>query len=73
MPAQPRRQGVIGSMQLSVTGKQIDIGDTLRGHVEATLTSILAKYFGTAIEAHVVISREAHLGRAEISIHIGRE
>jgi ribosomal subunit interface protein len=72
MPGQPRREGVIGSMQLSVTGKQIDVGDSLRSHVEASLTSILAKYFGTAIEAHVVVSREAHLARAEISIHIGR-
>lgn len=59
-------------MQLSLTGKQIDIGDALRGRVEASLTSILAKYFGTAIEAHVVVSREAHLARAEISVHIGR-
>lgn len=72
MPGQPRREGVIGSMQLSVTAKQIDVGDSLRSHVEASLTSILAKYFGTAIEAHVVVSREAHLARAEISIHIGR-
>jgi ribosomal subunit interface protein len=59
-------------MQLTVTGKQIDVGDALRRHVEASLTSILAKYFGTAIEAHVVLAREAHLTRAEISVHIGR-
>ena len=72
MAVQPRREGVIGSMQLTVTGKQIDIGDALRRHVEANLSSILGKYFGTAIEAHVVVAREAHLTRAEISIHIGR-
>jgi ribosomal subunit interface protein len=72
MAVQPRREGVIGSMQLTVTGKQIDVGDALRRHVEASLTSILAKYFGTAIEAHVVLAREAHLTRAEISVHIGR-
>ena len=34
--------------------------------------SILGKYFKTAIEAHVVFSKEAHLSRAEVSIHIGR-
>lgn len=72
MRVQPRREGVIGSMQLTVTGKQIDIGEALRRHVEASLTSILGKYFGSAIEAHVVIAREAHLTRAEIAIHIGR-
>jgi ribosomal subunit interface protein len=59
-------------MQLTVTGKQIDIGPALRAHVESSLGSILDKYFKTAIEAHVVVSKEAHLIRAEISIHIGR-
>ena len=31
MTVQPRREGVIGSMQLTVTGKQIDIGDACAG------------------------------------------
>jgi ribosomal subunit interface protein len=59
-------------MQLTVTGKQVDIGDTLREHVDASLKSILTKYFKTAIEAHVVVAKEAHLTRAEISLRIGR-
>jgi ribosome hibernation promoting factor len=59
-------------MHLTVTGKQIDTGDALRRHVEASLDAILGKYFKTAIEAHVVFSKEAHLSRAEISVHIGR-
>jgi ribosomal subunit interface protein len=59
-------------MQLSVTGKQTEIGEALRRHVEGSLGSILDKYFKTAIEAHVIVSKEAHLSRAEISIHIGR-
>ena len=59
-------------MQLSVTGKQTEIGEALRRHIEGSLGSILVKYFKTAIEAHVIVSKEAHLSRAEISIHIGR-
>jgi ribosomal subunit interface protein len=59
-------------MQLTVTGKQIDTGAALRQHVEASLGAILGKYFKTAIEAHVVFSKEAHLSRAEVAIHIGR-
>jgi ribosomal subunit interface protein len=59
-------------MQLTVTGRQIDVGDALRRHIEASLTSILGKYFGTAIEAHVILAPDAHLTRAEISLHIGR-
>lgn len=59
-------------MQVSVKGKQLDIGDALRSHVENSLDRILSKYFGTAIEAHVTISREAHLYRAHVSAHVGR-
>ena len=59
-------------MQLTVTGKQIDTNPGLHQHVEASLGAILGKYFKTAIEAHVVLSKEAHLSRAEVSIHIGR-
>jgi ribosomal subunit interface protein len=59
-------------MQLTVTGKQVDIGDALRAHVETTLESLLGKYFRTAIEAHAVFAREAHLIAVELSLHVGR-
>src|ERR1041385_6995923 len=59
-------------MQLTVTGKQVEVGNALRRHVGAALEALLGKYFGTAIEAHAVFSREAHLIRAEVSLHIGR-
>src|SRR5215470_10792730 len=59
-------------MQLTVTGKHLDTSPGLRQHVQASLDAILGKYFKTAIEAHVVFSKEAHLSRAEVSIHIGR-
>jgi ribosome hibernation promoting factor len=59
-------------MQLTVTGKQVEVGNALRSHVESALESLLGKYFGSAIEAHAVFAREAHLIRAEISLHVGR-
>ena len=59
-------------MQLTVTGKQVAIGEALRGHIESSLGAILGKYFGGAIEAHVVVTREAHQARAETSLRIGR-
>lgn len=59
-------------MQLTVTGKGVDIGDALRQHIDAGLGSILGKYFGSAIEAHAVFTRERHLIRADLAIHIGR-
>src|SRR5215470_15188380 len=59
-------------MQLTVRGKQLDVGDALRTHVAQTLDGLIGKYFGNPIEATVVLSREAHLLRAQISVHIGR-
>lgn len=59
-------------MQLTVTGKQLDVGDALRRHVADSLEGILGKYFGSAIDASVILSREAHLYGAQLSVHIGR-
>lgn len=59
-------------MQLTVRGKQIDVGDALRTHVSDALTSTTAKYFHNAIEANVVFSRNAHLIRSDLSVHVGR-
>jgi ribosomal subunit interface protein len=59
-------------MQLTVTGKQVDVGDALRRYVDASLEALLGKYFGSAIEAHAVFAREAHLIRTDLSVHIGR-
>lgn len=61
-------------MQVSITGKQLDIGDALRSHVEDRLSDAVAKYFDHAIESAVVLSREGKgkLVRADISVHVGR-
>jgi ribosomal subunit interface protein len=59
-------------MQLSVKGKQIDVGDALRSHVESQLNDITGKYFSNSLDAHVTFSREANMFRADITVHAGR-
>jgi ribosomal subunit interface protein len=59
-------------MQLSIRGKQLDVGDALREHVDASLSRTMDKYFDNPIEASVVFSREAHMIRVQVSAHIGR-
>jgi ribosomal subunit interface protein len=59
-------------MHITVTGKQIDVGDALRRHTQAAIEDIAEKYFGNALEAHVVFSREAHLIECDLQVHIGR-
>lgn len=59
-------------MQISVKGKQLDVGDSLRTHVQATMTDLIGKYFANAIEGHVTLTKDAHLYRAEITVHPAR-
>ncbi|HYG91689.1 MAG TPA: ribosome-associated translation inhibitor RaiA [Azospirillum sp.] len=59
-------------MQLTVKGKQLDVGDALRTHVAENLNSLVGKYFTKPMEANVVFSRDAHLFKADIQVHVGR-
>lgn len=58
-------------MEISVKGKNMDVGDALSSHVQDHLTSAVAKYFTQAIDATVTFSPEAHQIRADISVHPG--
>lgn len=59
-------------MQVTVTGRQLDVGEALRGHVEAGLEQTVAKYFEKPMDAAVKFSREGALFHAEIQVHVGR-
>ncbi len=59
-------------MQLSVNGKQIDIGDALRGHIEESLPPIVTKYFENPTDAHVTLTREGKGFKADITVHVGK-
>jgi ribosomal subunit interface protein len=63
------------TMELAVHGKQMDVGDSLRGHVQTKLEDISAKYFNHTTYATVTFSREGHghqLTRANIIIKVGK-
>lgn len=59
-------------MQLTVKGKQLDVGDALRTHVAENLSTVVGKYFSKPMEAAVVLSRDAHLFKADIQVRVGR-
>lgn len=62
-------------MEMTVQGKQIDIGDALRTHVTDKLTDIDQKYFNHATDATVTFSREGHgsgLFRVHISMRVSK-
>ncbi len=59
-------------MQLSIKGKQLDIGESLRGYIEDHLATAVAKYFDNPVDAHVVMSKQGHSFQADIQVHINR-
>ncbi|MEE9299965.1 MAG: ribosome-associated translation inhibitor RaiA [Alphaproteobacteria bacterium] len=59
-------------MEIAVKGKQLHVGSALRDHVHRRLSAGVGKYFDNAIEAQVVLSREARLFRCDISVHVGK-
>lgn len=56
-------------MNITVKGKNLDVGDALRTHAEAQLADTVTKYFDRALEAGVVLSKVGHQFHAEISVH----
>lgn len=58
-------------MHVIVKGKQIDVGDALREHIEGNLENGVSKYFDNAIDAQVTLSRISHNFHTECNVHIG--
>jgi len=59
-------------LNVQVKGKQIDVGESLRSHVQKELNDIVVKYFNAPLDATVVFSKEAHMFRVDISVHAAR-
>jgi ribosomal subunit interface protein len=59
-------------MQLSVTGKHVDVGESLSTHAASTVQSLVDRYFGAAIDGRVTVERGRHGFRADIHVHVGR-
>ncbi len=56
-------------MQLTVQGKQMNLGDALRTHVSDKLEELNSKYFNHATDATVTFSPEGH-GHGQVKAHI---
>ena len=59
-------------MILSVTGRQVDVGESFKAYVEEQFAQINEKYNLNPVDATIVLSREAHLYRCDIATKIGR-
>ena len=59
-------------MEITVSGKQVDLSDALRTRVATHLEAIAGKYFDHAQEALVTFSRARSFFTCDINLHAGR-
>ena len=57
-------------MQLSITGKQIDIGSALRTYAQDKVMQSVGKYFDRPVDGAVTFSRDGHEYRADCMVHL---
>lgn len=58
-------------MQISVSGKGVDVGEALRSHITAQIDEHVKKYIDRVTSVQIVVSREAHLFRVDIVGNLG--
>lgn len=59
-------------MQISVKGKQLDVGDAWRGHVMEKLPAVVGKYFDSAQDAQVTLGKQGSTFQVDLVVHIGK-
>src|ERR1700752_323398 len=59
-------------MEITVSGKQVDLSDALRERGSRHLGTIPSKYFDHALEAQVTFSRARSFFICDINVHAGR-
>jgi ribosomal subunit interface protein len=58
-------------MTLRVSGKNVDIGESLRGHAQTRVGEALAKYFTGTFKGHATVEKEGIGFRTECALHLG--
>ena len=57
-------------MQIKVTGKNLDVGDALREHIESRLQQIQQKYFEGTVHAHVTVEKQRSQFHTDCAVHL---
>lgn len=57
-------------MTLRVSGKNLDIGESLRKHVEDKVQTMVARYYDGTVSGHVVIAREGSGYRSDCALRL---
>lgn len=58
-------------MNIVITGKHLDVGESLRSHIEQKLQAAIEKYIDRVNTVNVVVSKQGHLFRIDITSNLG--
>ena len=58
------------AMQIKITGKNLDVGDSLRAHIEQRLSQLREKYFESTVHGHVTIEKLRSGFRTDCALHL---
>ncbi len=56
-------------MQITITGKQLHLGDNMQAYAEQNLSAVIEKYFDDVVNASVLFSKDGDAIKAELSVH----
>lgn len=59
-------------MKIAMSGKHIEIGESLKTHIESSLNAIVKRHLGDVLEAQVVVSKDNFQFTTDISVHVSR-
>jgi ribosomal subunit interface protein len=57
-------------MAIRISGKNLDIGDALRGKIDDRVSGLLTKYFDHSYHGHVTLTKDGNAFRAECVLHL---
>jgi ribosomal subunit interface protein len=58
------------TMQIKVTGKNLDVGDALREHIETRIQQITQKYFEGTVHVHVTVEKQRGAFHTDCALHL---
>ena len=57
-------------MDIQITGKHIEVGDSLRQYIEETMDSCIRKYFDCGVESDITLSKRGLFFCTNCSVHL---
>ena len=59
-------------MSITITGKQMEIGDSLKEFINTEIETVITRYMEAAHDATVTMVKDNHQFKTDVTLHVGR-